>query len=288
MSQCDPLDPAACYLPFPNNFWLRENAEGVRVTAFSNSTFPADADGNRLNVDESDGWDGFTGFAPMTPLITYFKNASIDNCARLWNMGDSLSKDSPTVLYDLTAGERVRHWVELDHSSDEWFGGESERMFMVWPASSLLEGHDYAVAIRSLVTTTGDAVPSSTAFLALRDGTKTSNPDIEERRQEFDSMFEALTKAGVERGALQLAWPIRVGKQQDFTASMISMRDQGVALADKGAITFAVDEVRENPREGTRRQVQGHMVNVPWYLSKDDADISSRLVRDSKTGLPVQ
>lgn len=287
MSACDPLDPAACYLPFPNNFWLRKNSDGVRVTAFANTTFPADNEGNKIDVDEEDGWNGLHGFAPMAPFITYFPNASIENCARLWDMGPSLDDSSPTVLLDMTTGKRVRHWVELDHSSDEWFGGESERMFMVWPAASMINGHDYAMAIRNIHDTSGSPVHSSTAFLALRDGTKTSNPDIEERRAEFEAMFQALSAAGVQRDDLQIAWPMRVGTQEDFTASMVSMRDQGLKAVDAGSVGFAIDSVQERPREGTRREVHGHMTNVPWYLNMDEADLKARLVRDPGSGMPV-
>ena len=42
LSDCDPLDPTICALPFPNNFWLRPNADGDLRVAFGAKTFPAD------------------------------------------------------------------------------------------------------------------------------------------------------------------------------------------------------------------------------------------------------
>jgi hypothetical protein len=44
LSDCDPLDPFMCVLPFPNNFWLRPSQAhgGANRLAFGPKTFPAD------------------------------------------------------------------------------------------------------------------------------------------------------------------------------------------------------------------------------------------------------
>jgi hypothetical protein len=65
----------------------------------------------------------------------------------------------------------VRRQVELDHSSDDPLDpAEYERAFMIWPAQKLNHGARYIVAVFGLTDTSGNAIPPSDAFKALRDG----------------------------------------------------------------------------------------------------------------------
>ena len=57
---------------------------------------------------------------------------------------------------------------------------------MLWPIKQLKFSRRFIVAMRNLVTESGAAVPVSDAFRAFRDGTPTSDPDIENRRALYD------------------------------------------------------------------------------------------------------
>lgn len=81
-------------------------------------------------------------------------------------MEKSLDEDSPVVILNAETGERVLHWVELDHSSDsegsdDWY----PRALIVYPALRLNDSTRYIVGIRNLYNTSGNLVTPSTAFL---------------------------------------------------------------------------------------------------------------------------
>ena len=81
-----------------------------------------------------------------------------------------------------------------------------KRALMLWPTSVLKHATKYVVAFRGVVNADGDLVEPSAGFAALRDGTPSSDPLSEMRRDDYDTtIFPLLESAGVERGELQLA-----------------------------------------------------------------------------------
>lgn len=312
LGPCDPLVPQTCYLPFPNNFWLREGsaaraaatsastlrggsraaaaraqAGNVPVTSFSNQSFPVDTSGR--GVDVSEGWNGLDGFAPYPSIMTYFEDAAIDNCPRLWNMEASLNASSPTILLNAETGERVAHWVELDHSSDMDLAGSAYRRgFLLWPAARLNDSTRYIVAMRGLETTYGDPIEPSPAFGALRDNIPTSDPNVEERRALFADIFARLAAAGVPRASLQLAWDFTTASVGTWTGWLASMRDDALQRFDALPVAqrYQVTQVTDNPSPSIRRQIQGTF-QMPWYVNSVQAELSARLVIDPATNTPV-
>ena len=72
-------------------------------------------------------------------------------------------------------------------------------------ASSSAKCGTRSPVVRSTIT-------PSEAFLALRDGESTNDPDVESRRARFDAdVFPALAAAGAPRDELQLAWDFHTG-----------------------------------------------------------------------------
>lgn len=277
LGSCDPIEPSQCMYPFPNNFWLRGSPA---LTNFSDSTFPIDNLGKPVRADYG-GWNGRDGFSPMGPIQTYFPDASLDGCARLWDIAFSTSASSSWVILDTVTNKTVPHWVELDHNT---LKGETKRAFILWPASRLTSGRRYIVAARNLVTTSGAPVTESDAFKALRDGSASTDPNVNLRRQHFASIFANLKAAGVEQSTLNIAWDFTVASQKQLTGSMVHMRDD--ALSRLSTFSYAIDKVTDNCSTDIAREVQGHFM-VPWYLNSPGLfpDFYSRLSRGSD-GLP--
>ena len=168
LSGCDPLVPEHCIFPFPNNFWLRPNGQGQLRLNITGDSLPVDESGHKINTTML-RVDTFDGFSPVSPAITYFPNASIDNCPRLWNMETSLDENSPTILLNADTGDRIMHWVELDHSSDmEGVDLVYPRAMLIWPSQALNDSSRYIVAIRGLKNTSNDLVEASPAFKVTR------------------------------------------------------------------------------------------------------------------------
>ena len=74
-----------------------------------------------------------------------------------------------------------------------------KRALMLWPTSVLKHATKYVVAFRGVVNADGDLVEPSAGFAALRDGTPSSDPLIEMRRDDYDTtIFPLLEGAGVD------------------------------------------------------------------------------------------
>lgn len=186
-----------------------------------------------------------------------------------------MQESSPTVLLDTVTGKRVPHWTELDHSSDGTHPDGYQRSLLIWPAKRLEDSRRYIVALRDLKTTYGNPVVTSPGWTALRDNTSSTDVTIETRRGHYEkAIFPALSTAGVKREDLQLAWDFTVGSSEQFTGRILSMREDAFQRVEEFDFTFTV--VKENPRKGVARQLQG-LMTVPWYLNEAAPGATVRL-----------
>jgi hypothetical protein len=148
-SDCDPVAPTLCGLPFPSTFYMKEDSgspTGWRVN-LGETTLPlrADIDGVRLQPAPT-YWNERDGWSVGTPMLAHFPSLSLDNVVGHDRLADSLLDDSTTIVIDVNTGERVAHWGELDVSL-----GKSDRsLFMIRPAAAFEYGHRYVVAMRAL------------------------------------------------------------------------------------------------------------------------------------------
>ncbi len=254
-------------LPFPNNFFLRpQAATGLMRVALANDTLPLDFSGHGVSTT---AWDALDGFPVVPSIMTYLPNATIDSAGagytlpRLWNISASLDDDSATVLLRADTGERVAHWVELDHFSDTASPGGYPRIFFMWPAAALEFSTRYIVAIRGIVNASGGRVAPSDAFHDLRDNVTSPDWNVEGRRALFEDIFERLGAAGVPRASLQVAWDFDTASVEGVTGRMLSMRDDALARYADAPIGYEVDLVTDDFSPAIARRVQGHMM-VPW------------------------
>jgi hypothetical protein len=104
------------------------------------------------------------GFSTFPSILAYFPNLSIHNFPRHWDVVQSLSDQSPSVIVNADTGEKVPHWAELD---DNLLFIEN-RTLMIWPAVPLEDSVHYVIGLRSLVDTLGGVIPPSDAFKCLR------------------------------------------------------------------------------------------------------------------------
>ena len=116
---CDPLDPAVCLQPWPNDFFTRPDAStptGKRL-ALPLLGMPRNAAGVPIRPDEYDRNDGFS---PGSPIHTYVPG--LDNQAAfersglvpVTDMARAFDPDQPAVVIDADSGERQLIWAELD------------------------------------------------------------------------------------------------------------------------------------------------------------------------------
>jgi len=318
---CDPIDPSACMLPWPNDFFTRRDpsaATGLRLNVSPLAT-PRNAAG--LPIDTTD-WNRLDGFSPGSPIVTHVPG--LDNPKAFANTNPptnidiprSLDHTSPVVVLDATTGARWPVWSELDRSVD--LNGNSptpdRTALLIHPATNFAEGHRYIVALRNLKSAAGTPIPAQAPFAAFAGGK--GQPA---RQTHYDEqIFPVLQHAGINPKSLYLAWDFTVASEQSLTETILSMRDDALAklgdstpgdgIVQGSAPQFVIDSVTENvpcsvsvdvppvscstskapldPR--VYAHVQGR-VFVPCYLNVPGCPPGSRFVYVTPTDvLPTQ
>ena len=278
---CDPLVPARCMLPFPNDYFTV--ADGSTRTHrrihFTPEGLPKNAAGTPLAAAELNRHDGFS---PGAAVLLWMPTVDLvhSHTPSLTDLGSSLAPGSPIVVIDADSGRRWPVWAELDLNSPP-----ENQALIVRPATNFLEGHRYVVAVRRLVDGTGLVLPPSPAFAAYRDGACTTDGTFEARRPHMESLFATLQRAGIARGELQLAWDFTIASSRTLAGRLLHMRDDGFRSLHGDAPTFTVTSVQENPAPEFRRRIRGTF-EVPLYLTGDGGP-GQRLVLDV-VGRPVR
>lgn len=281
---CDPLDATSCLLPFPSNRYTVADADmasGRRV-ALPTGQF-ANASGATLDPTQ---WNRNDGFSPGTPVLTHIEGVDLaaSKLPTHSDIGASMADDSGSVMVDADTGRRLAHWAELDAGAPD----PQHQLLILHPAATFPEGHRIVVGFRGLKAAGGTPIEASLAFRAYRDSLATGIAAIEDQRDEMERGFAALTKAGVERGKLQLAWTFTIASARNLSERMLTMRDDAFDRLGDKAPAFTVDEVISDPsqlHDGIARVVRGTF-DVPSYLT-GTGEAGSSLHYDAEGKLPA-
>jgi hypothetical protein len=262
---CDLLDPAKCLYPFPNDYFtVRDRSTDTnRRVQLSPDSMPRNAAGVPIDPTE---WNRNDGFSPGSPILTVVPGLDLErtDAAPETDIGRSLRASAPIVLLDATSGRRIPYWAEIDQSAP----GADQHALVVRPAVNFREGHRVVVALRRLQDSSGKAIDPGDAFRAYRDGTKTSDPTIEERRPHMQDVLKTLDGAGVKRDDLFLAWDFTVASERNLSQRMLRIRDNAFESLDNKAPAFQVTQVENEVDERVARRVSGTFT-VPNYLTGD-------------------
>lgn len=319
---CDPIDPSACLLPFPNDYFTTADPTsptGRRVN-FSPTAMPRNVAGKP--IDPTD-WNRADGFSPGSLIVV--KVPGMDNAAAyaktnpvpITNVAAYARSGAPVVVIDTTTGQRWPIWTELDESIGTGADTDAGRTLLIRPAKNLLEGHRYVVALRGMRDAAGKALAPNAVFRGYRDGTL-----HDARSAHFDDLFATLGRAGIQRSSVYLTWDFTVATAGNLAGRMLHIRDDAFAqlgdtdLADgkvQGrAPQFTLDRVEDascEGREGTPLDVDAVAIDlecpsaedgpiaydvkgtmtVPCYLDVPGCvETHSQFVLDPTTGMPTQ
>ena len=255
---CDPIDPALCLLPFPNDFFTKADptsATGRRIN-FSLSAMPrngTDATAGELGGEgkpaDPTEWNRNDGFSPGQAVLTFVPDLDLH---QTWGTADRpyseagvnqqgyfdhrdhiadinlyKSKNAPLVIINTKTGKRHPFWSELDSHSG---ATDARRALIMRPAVNYDEGTRYIVALRNLKDASGNTIQPGAAFKSYRDGTAT-----DARAAHFNGIFSTLGKAGIARNDLYLAWDFTVASERNLSERILTIRDDafGRILGDK-------------------------------------------------------
>ena len=261
--RCDPLVPARCLLPFPNDHFTVDdpNTPTGRRVSFVADSLPANAAGTHIDPTDLDRGDGFSPGATMIAEVPDVDLAA-SGAPTLVDAARSLEVSSSIVVWDATSSTRIPVWSELDANADD---GEVPAL-LLHPMRNFVDGHRIVVGLRSLRRADGSELAPTAAFAAYRDGQRLTDAVFEARRPAMEAVFAALGDAGAPRSTLQLAWDFTVASTADLTGRLVSIRDQAFAELGTAAPAFHVDSVTDHPDPRVLRQVDGTF-DVPLFLT---------------------
>lgn len=280
---CDPVDAAACLLPFPSDYYTvpdSNTATGIRVN-LDRAAMPANLLGTHINPTE---WNRNDGFSPGSMLLVHVPglDPAVSGIAPATDIARSLRADAPIVLLNTRTGQRHPYWAELDAGTTD----PARQALIIRPARNLDEGTRYVVALRNLRTAAGTVIPTEPTFATLTGGPP-ADPALTRRWEYAQRALAALASAGESTADLYVAWDFTVASQRNLTERALRIRDDAFRRLGTTAPVFTIESATDYPAESDpliQRQVRG-TVAVPSYLDTPLGLPGSRLNYGSD-GLP--
>ena len=270
---CDPIDPSACLLPWPNDAFTKSDsttATGRRLALASDAP-PKNASGKVIDVTDQNRADGFS---PGSAILVHVPEIDLarTGIAASTAIGKSLDVTAPILLIDATTGTRWPYWAELDAHAVK----ADQRLLMVHPAAALLEGHRYVVALQHLASSSGALTAPNSFTEALTDATTPG------RSAHLVKVVNEAVAAGADKAGLYMAWDFTIASAESLAGRLRHIRDDAYASVGAKAPVFTVTSHAD---EGGVRKIDGTFA-VPNYLTGVGAPGSTfELGTD---GLPVR
>jgi hypothetical protein len=290
---CDPLDPAACLYPWPNDHFTvaDPSTETGRRLALRDEMMPRNRFGKPVSAAPYNHGDGFS---PGNMIVTKVPGLDTPEAFRrtgavpITDIERSFDPGQPVVVINARTLERQLIWSELDANPAD----PRDVTLIVRPAANLAEGERYIVALRDLRDARGRTIRPQEPFRALRDGR--SHPAISAgRRAHFESIFSTLRRAGIRRGDLYLAWDFTVASREGLSGRALAIRDQAFAelgdtdlsnLAAEGESPRFVPDPRGPEDLGDSIRLRGS-ITVPCFLDQPGCPPGSQFLL-GPDGLP--
>jgi hypothetical protein len=275
---CDPLDPAHCLLPWPNDHFRTDGRLALR-----DGTMPRNVAGQPVRARDYNRSDGFS---PGQIIVTRVPGLDLrrSRAVPVTNMARAFARNAPVVVIDAKTGERQLIWAELDSQAP----GPRGRTLLIHPGANWREGRRYIVALRNLRNRRGRLLGARRYFRQFRNGRARGR-----RARHFEDIFRRLERAGIRRRDLYLAWDFTVATRRSLSGRMLSIRDRAFAeLGDRNLRDLRVAGAAP-PFTVTGSQDMGDVVRVdgnftvPCFLNRPGCPPGSRF-RLNRRGLPVR
>ena len=252
---CDPIDPAQCMLPYPNDWFTQSDpisATGRRVD-FNLAAMPRNISGKPIDTSEFNRSDGFSaGSTILTVVPGMTANADV-TASRLptdLDMATNGADDIGVILLDATTGRSWPVWAEVDQYTSEAGAvpagtvGSVQQDLMIHPAENLLDGHRYIVGLRHLHTDGRTLAQPNSAFESyvtayMTKATAASDPRVAHMDRVLMDLQEAGWTVSGQASDLYLAWDFTTASTQNVTGRLLAIRDD--AFSQLGESKAQVD-----------------------------------------------
>jgi hypothetical protein len=279
---CDPIvdqpvTATSCLLPFPNDFLTIHDATTPTTRRVDMPVADMAHNIHGTPIDPT-AWNLNDGFSPGSPVVVHVQGLDLAHTKLppITNIGASLNGSAAVVLLDVTTGQRVPYWAELDANDPN----PDEVALLVHPAIDFRDGDHIVVAMRGMKDSTGKLLTPNAVFRDYRDGVTPPTEAEQARVPHMEAIFSQLEARHIERHSLYLAWDFTVASTQSLTGRMLHMRDDAFSLLGGGVPSYTVSTVTDYTtaqNASTARLVEGTF-QVPNYLSGDGGPGSTMLL----------
>jgi len=286
-AECNPLGGASCITPWPSALYEVEDAttaSGFRLQ-IPTGALPTNIDDVVFDPSVFNQMDGFSSAAPM--LVAFPGGIDGSNLVPFSDIGASLTAASPTVVIDMSTGELVEHFAELDAPA----AGDPDHQALFIRSIRLLEGsRRYAVAIKkTLKARGGGELPIPEGFAAIVDGTTTNHALLEAARGRYDAIFAALAAHGIAKEDLVTAWDFTTASRESVRSDLLVARDRALDMMGTNGANLTYSVTSNAPISGDTRFVRKIVgeFDVPLFLTNDGGfGPSTKMQRDAE-GKPM-
>ncbi|MGH3744610.1 MAG: hypothetical protein ACRDTP_07115, partial [Mycobacteriales bacterium] len=293
---CDPIDPAQCLLPYPNDWFTRSDptsATGRRLD-LDPLAMPRNVEGLPIDptaFNDSDGFSAGSEILTVVPGMTRNADLAASRLPTDLDLAAGGSGDLGVIVLDATTGRTVPTWTEIDQYTSEagllpaGADGAVQQDLMIHPVENLLDGHRYVVGLRHLVTDGGRSATPSAAFETYVRDYRAHATTPDPRAAHMAGVFADLEEAGWPVSAsprdLYLAWDFTTASSQNVTGRLLAIRDNAFeqlgetqAQVDAGqdagrAPAYTVSSVTDyTPQQNANvaREITGTFT-VPCYIA---------------------
>ncbi|MDQ3338506.1 MAG: hypothetical protein M4D80_25355 [Myxococcota bacterium] len=266
--ECNALGSTGCVLPWPSAVYQREDTTsptGFRLD-LPLGALPVNFDG--IEIDPA-RINQRTGFSPMSQILLTFPGG-VDgaNLVGADNIAASVTDESPTVILDMSTGERVAHFAEIDVNEIDKL---DEQVLYLRPAIRLKGKTRYAVAIKKTLRGKNGELESPAGFRAMRDGDSSGHARLDKVRARFPQIIAALATADIAKDDLVVAFDFDTADDQSLMADPLAARDAAMAVVGNGDnVTYTVKSDAANPEAGIARIIRLE------YLTPQIADLTGK------------
>jgi hypothetical protein len=283
-SNCNPLGFDNCMAPWPSGvFEVDAQTPTGRKLAIPMGTLPTNFDGDAVDPT---AWNQADGFSPAAPMVMAFPGGvSAQGLPAFDNMGPSTQPDSPTFILDMTTGQPVAHFAEIDMQADTT--PDSQALFLR-PAARLVGGHRYAVAITNRVKARdGGDLPIPPGFKALINKDHTDHPLLEANRARLGEAVSALEDAGISPDDLVVAWDFTVASDDFIHRDMAAARDRAIAALENHPQAFTItSDAPVDDGSVIKRKISGTF-ETPLFLTNNGGTTPGTVIARDADGLPA-
>jgi len=287
---CNPLAVTSeCMLPYPSDLLTVADPTTVtgRRVALPVNALTVPATSTPIDVTPFNRFDGAPTSQPI--LVHFGVEVGASFLADDTQTAGTILATSPIALLNEATGVRVPILTEMDANDPT---ASTRHALIIRPLAPLAFNTRYVVVISSAVRdTSGNPLPVSKGFLALRDKVATDNTMLEAARTHFEDLFTFLTSNGYARGDVQLAWDYTTVSNPMVIGPITAMRQEvfhsttalGPQLYDGGAPFDAASDAGTKPDAGGDGGTTGHITYAITSVTPSTYQAGANIVEGNFT-----